>query len=82
MKKFNKNLFLIIILFSSFIFLVPNFIKYSLSDDLEKEDYKSKEEFGAIELVETIKEHTKLLDLNRGQHTKKYIPELEEFIYG
>lgn len=47
-----------------------------------KEDYKSKEEFGAIELVETIKEHTKLLDLNRGQHTKKYIPELEEFIYG
>ena len=32
--------------------------------------------------VETIREHTRLLDLNRGQHTKKYIPELEEFIYG
>ena len=34
------------------------------------------------ELVETVKEHTTLLDLNRGQHVKEYIPELEKFIYG
>jgi hypothetical protein len=47
-----------------------------------KEDYKTEEEFGTIELVEKIKEHTRLLDLNRGQHTKESIPELEKFIYG
>jgi len=29
-----------------------------------------------------VKKHTKLLDLNRGQHIKDYIPELEKFIYG
>jgi organic radical activating enzyme len=29
----------------------------------------------------TIKKYTKLLDLNRGQHIKDYIPELEKFIY-
>jgi len=28
-----------------------------------------------------IKKHTKLLDLNRGQHIKDYIPKLEKFIY-
>ena len=32
--------------------------------------------------ISTIKRYTKLLDLNRGQHIKEYVPELEEFIYG
>jgi len=31
--------------------------------------------------IKTIKKYTKLLDLNRGQHIKDYIPELEKFIY-
>ena len=34
------------------------------------------------EYLKTIKKYTKLLDLNRGQHIKDYIPELEKFIYG
>jgi len=33
------------------------------------------------EYFKTIKKYTKLLDLNRGQHIKDYIPELEKFIY-
>jgi len=33
------------------------------------------------EYLKTIKKYTKLLDLNRGQHIKDYIPELEKFIY-
>ena len=32
--------------------------------------------------LKTIKKYTKLLDLNRGQHIKDYIPELEKLIYG
>ena len=32
--------------------------------------------------ISTIKRYTKLLDLNRGQHIKEYVPELEKFIYG
>ncbi len=42
----------------------------SFDDDEQERYYK------------TIKKHTKLLDLNRGQHIKDYIPELEKFIYG
>ena len=41
----------------------------SFDDDEQERYYK------------TIKKHTKLLDLNRGQHIKDYIPELEKFIY-
>jgi organic radical activating enzyme len=33
------------------------------------------------EYLKTIKKYTKLLDLNRGQHIKDYIPILEKFIY-
>jgi MoaA/NifB/PqqE/SkfB family radical SAM enzyme len=33
------------------------------------------------EYLKTIKKYTKLLDLNRGQHIKDYIPVLEKFIY-
>ena len=42
----------------------------SFDDDEQEKYYK------------TVKKHTKLLDLNRGQHIKDHIPELEKFIYG
>lgn len=42
----------------------------SFDDDEQEKYYK------------TVKKHTKLLDLNRGQHIKEHIPELEKFIYG
>ncbi len=42
MKTIKNKFFIIILLFSSFTFIVTNFIKYKLSDNLEREEFRLK----------------------------------------